>query len=62
MSTNDEKKTENARRLFAAGAILAAVGLALCGTVSKPIGGVAVLAGWAALTAAIHTYGRLGEG
>jgi uncharacterized membrane protein YgdD (TMEM256/DUF423 family) len=62
MSTTDDKRIENARRLFASGAVLAASGLALCGTVSKPIGGVVVLAGWAALTAAIHTYGRLGEG
>lgn len=62
MTTTDDKKVESARRLFTAGAVLAATGLALCGTISKPIGGIAVLAGWAALTAAIHTYGRLGEG
>lgn len=58
----EEKNVGNARRLFTAGAVLSAFGLALCGSVSKELGGVAVLAGWAALTLAIHSYGRLGQG
>ncbi len=62
MMTTDEKKVTNMRRLFTVGAVLSAFGLAVCGTVSKDLGGVVVLAGWAAFIAAIHGYGRLGEG
>ena len=62
MTAIEEKNAANARRLFTAGAVLSAFGLAVCGSVSKEIGGVAVLAGWAALTLGIHSYGRLGEG
>ena len=58
----EEQKAVRARRLFTAGAVLSAFGLAVSGSVSKELGGVAVLVGWAAFTAAIHSYGRLGEG
>ncbi len=47
-----------ARKLVVAGALSAALGAAVAGTVSPTVGGLILLAGWLVLAAAIHRFGR----
>jgi hypothetical protein len=53
---------QRSRALIAAGALLAATGIALAGSVSQSLGGVALLAGWFTMAAGIHRFGRTGDG
>jgi hypothetical protein len=48
----------NPRRALVAAAALSAAGVAVAGTLSREVGGVVLLAGWIALVAALHAFGR----
>ncbi len=50
------------RRLMAGAALASAAGAFVAGTVSRGVGAVLLLAGWAAFLWALHRHGRLGEG
>jgi hypothetical protein len=52
---------KNPRAALAAAAAVSIVGVAVAGTVSRDVGGLILLAGWVALVAAIHVYGRAEE-
>jgi hypothetical protein len=54
-------RLERSRRLLAAGAFAVVCGLGIAGTVSPTFGGVLLVAGWLALVAALHLYGRAGS-
>jgi hypothetical protein len=53
-------RDQKARRRLAVGAALVVLGVALVGSAHPDLGGVTLLAGWAALAAAIHAFGRGG--
>jgi len=54
--------TEARVRVLLAGAlVITALGIALAGTVSRDGGGVLIAAGWIALVAALHGFGRAGS-
>jgi hypothetical protein len=54
------REARRSRSLIVVGAVLAALGVALAGSESPNLGGVALLAGWLALGVGIHRFGRLG--
>ena len=43
------------------GATMSVAGVALGGTVSRDVGGVVALIGWAIFVLGIHSFGRLGS-
>jgi hypothetical protein len=48
------------RALLVVGAVLATAGLALSGSFSPDLGGLALILGWLVLGVGIHRFGRLG--
>lgn len=56
------RRVVSARRVLALGAVVAVVGVALGGTVSRDAGGVLALVGWGLLVLGVHSFGRLGPG
>jgi hypothetical protein len=49
-----------ARALLVLGAVLATAGVALSGSLSPNLGGLALILGWLAMGIGIHRFGRLG--
>lgn len=49
-----------ARAALLVGAMAAAAGVVVAGTVARTAGGVAILAGWLVAIAGLHLYGRSG--
>lgn len=49
-----------ARATIGLGALVAAVGAGLSGSMSPTVGGVFLIAGWLALVVGIHRFGRAG--
>ena len=50
-----------ARRLLAMALAVTAIGIAIAGTMDRTAGGVLVVAGWLALIASLHAFGRAGS-
>ncbi len=60
VATALESRDRRTRKRLAASAALVVAGVALVGSAHPDVGGVTLLAGWAALAAAIHAFGRGG--
>jgi hypothetical protein len=60
VSDEDPVGLPRARALILGGAVLAASGVALSGTLSQGGGGVLLVLGWLVLVVAIHRFGRAG--